>query len=563
MKRPDGKTKFLMVQGTGSHVGKSLLVAALCRIFSNRGFGVAPFKAQNMALNSAVTAAGEEVGRSIAVQARAARAALQVEMNPVLLKPKSDTMAQMILLGKPYADLSAMAQFRIGPQAKDYDLAGVVEISPGAQDHGAPLGDRNGNHGVPFKIGPQAKDYGVPFGEASSLKEVKLGAIRRSLATLSRSFERVVIEGAGSPAEVNLREWDVVNMAVAEMVDAPVLLVADIDRGGAIAALIGTWTLLTDGERRRIKGFIINKFRGDPRLLAPALTFLQEKTGIPTVGVIPYDSGLSLMEEDTLASRSIGCGEPEIEIAVVEHRHLSNFTDLDPLAVEPGVTIRYIRTPAQMGSPDAVILPGTKNTVGDLRHHAESGLAGRIQKLAGEGVPVVGLCGGYQMMGKVLLDPDHLESDHGDIEGLNLLEVSTQFRPGKIVKQAGVRPSGQGPFLQESDLAIQGYEIHSGETAPLHEKVFPAFYRLAQGNVLEGEGATTRSGLIFGTSVHGIFEEDRFRRQFVNVLRARKGLPLLTGPIVNYAQIQDAEIGRWARHVEDHLDWPVLEKLFI
>ena len=508
---PFGKTKFLMVQGTGSHVGKSLLVAALCRIFSNRGIGVAPFKAQNMALNSAVTAAGEEVGRSIAVQARAARAVLQVEMNPVLIKPKSDTMAQMILLGKPYADLSAMAQ----------------------------------------------------FGEASSLKEIKLHAIRRSLATLSRSFERVVIEGAGSPAEVNLREWDVVNMAVAEMVDAPVLLVADIDRGGAIAALIGTWTLLTDGERRRIKGFIINKFRGDPRLLAPALTFLQEKTGIPTVGVIPFDSALSLMEEDTLASRSIGCGEPEIEIAVVEHRHLSNFTDLDPLAVEPGVTIRYIRTPAQMGSPDAVILPGTKNTVGDLRHHAESGLAGRIQKLAGEGVPVVGLCGGYQMMGKVLLDPDHLESDHGDIEGLNLLEVVTQFRPGKIVKQAGVRPSGQGPFLQESDLAIQGYEIHSGETAPLHEKVFPAFYRLTQGNVLEGEGATTRSGLIFGTSVHGIFEEDRFRRQFVNVLRARKGLPLLTGPIVNYAQVQDTEIGRWARHVEDHLDWPVLEKLFI
>jgi adenosylcobyric acid synthase len=460
-----------------------------------------------MALNSAVTAGGEEVGRSTAVQARAARAALQVAMNPVLLKPKSDTMAQMILLGKPYADFSAMAQ----------------------------------------------------YGEASPLKEIKLRAIRESLTILSRSFDRIVIEGAGSPAEVNLRAWDVVNMAVAKMVDAPVLLVADIDRGGAIAALVGTWTLLTEEERGRIKGFVINKFRGDRRLLEPALTFLREKTGIPTIGVIPYDAALSLMEEDALPSRSIGSDAPEIEIAVVEHRHLSNFTDLDPLAVEPGVTVRYIRTPAQLGVPDAIILPGTKNTIADLRDHMISGLAGQIQKRAAAGVPIVGICGGYQMMGKALFDRDHLESDRDDIEGLNLLEVTTTFRPGKSVSPLSLRPSGHGPFLQYGPVAIEGYEIHSGETAHLHRDLLPAFYRTAQGRGREGEGAVSRSGSLFGTFLHGLFEGDHFRRQFVNVLRERKGLPPLGGPLVTYAEVQDAEIDRWARHVEAHLDWQLLD----
>lgn len=500
-----GNTKCLMVQGTGSHVGKSLLVAALCRIFSNKGVSVAPFKAQNMALNSAVTMDGGEVGRSTAVQARAARTALRVEMNPVLLKPKSDRVAQMILLGKPYADFSAREQ----------------------------------------------------FGERSSLKETKLRAIRESLAALSGSFETIVIEGAGSPAEVNLREWDVVNMAVAEIADAPVLLIADIDRGGAIAALFGTWSLLPEEERRRIKGFVINKFRGDPRLLAPALRFLEEKTGIPTAGVIPYDSDLSLMEEDALPSRAIGCGDPEIEIAVVEHRHLSNFTDFDPLAVEPGVIVRYVRTPAQLGSPDAIILPGTKNTIDDLRIHLASGMAASIRKRAGEGVPVVGICGGYQMLGKALLDPDHLESNHGDVEGLNLLEVVTEFRPGKVVGPVDVTPAGRGPFLRGALPAAHGYEIHSGETRRLYAAVPPAF--LKRGG--EGEGAVDPSGLIFGTSVHGFFEEDSFRRHFVNVLRVRKALLPLSVPAVRFAEMQEREFDRWAGLVEKSLDWAGIEKM--
>lgn len=500
-----GNTKCLMVQGTGSHVGKSLLVAALCRIFSNKGVSVAPFKAQNMALNSAVTMDGGEVGRSTAVQARAARTSLRVEMNPVLLKPKSDRVAQMILLGKPYADFSAMDQ----------------------------------------------------FGERSSLKETKLRAIRESLAALSGSFETIVIEGAGSPAEVNLREWDVVNMAVAEIADAPVLLIADIDRGGAIAALFGTWSLLPEEERRRIKGFVINKFRGDPRLLTPALRFLEEKTGIPTLGVIPYDSDLRLMEEDALPSRAIGCGDPEIEIAVVEHRHLSNFTDFDPLAVEPGVIVRYVRTPAQLGSPDAILLPGTKNTIDDLRIHLASGMAASIRKRAGEGVPVVGICGGYQMLGKALLDPVRLESNQGDVEGLNLLEVVTEFRPGKVVGPVDVTPAGHGPFLRGALPAAHGYEIHSGETRRLHAAVPPAF--LKRGG--EEEGAVDPSGLIFGTSVHGLFEEDSFRRHFVNVLRVRKALPALSVPSVRFAEMQEREFDRWAGLVEKSLDWAGIEKM--
>jgi adenosylcobyric acid synthase len=280
----NNRVKYLMIQGTGSHVGKSVIVAALCRIFANRGYRVAPFKAQNMALNSFVTADGREIGRSTAVQAFAARTEPRIEMNPILIKPKSETSAQVMLLGEPLGDVTAMDAF--------------CNNRP--------------------------------------LKEIKWKAIQESLETLSKKYDLIVIEGAGSPAEVNLREFDLVNMAVAREVGASVFLVADIDRGGAFAALIGTWELFTEEERNHVRGFIINKFRGDERLLQPALKFLNDRTGHPVVGVIPYDPELSLMEEDHLKSRVTGCGEPEIEIAVVEHRHLSNFTDMDPLAIERG-----------------------------------------------------------------------------------------------------------------------------------------------------------------------------------------------------------------------------------
>ncbi|MFQ5675135.1 MAG: cobyric acid synthase, partial [bacterium] len=272
-----GKTKYLMIQGTGSHVGKSVITAALCRIFANKGLRVAPFKAQNMALNSFVTADGSEVGRSTALQAKAARAELSVEMNPILLKPKAEKEAQLILNGKPYADVSASDQFH----------------------------------------------------NNKSLRAIKWEAIQLSLNTLSQNNELIVIEGAGSPAEVNLREFDLANMAVARHTGAPVLLVTDIDRGGSLAALVGTLDLLPEEEQAHVRGFLFNKFRGDRRLFDPAISFLHNKTGISTLGVIPYDTTLSLMEEDALGQQRQFNGEPEIEIAVVEHRHLSNFTDFD------------------------------------------------------------------------------------------------------------------------------------------------------------------------------------------------------------------------------------------
>lgn len=502
--------KFLMIQGTASHVGKSVIVAALCRIFANRGIRVAPFKAQNMALNSAVTADGLEVGRSTAVQAKAARTELRVEMNPVLLKPKAETIAQLILHGKPYGDVSASDQFQ-------------------------------GNRAI---------------------KDLKLGAIRQSLETLSREYELIIIEGAGSPAEVNLRQFDVVNMAVAELVKAPVLLVADIDRGGAIAALVGTYALLSKKERGYLCGLIINKFRGDKSLLDPALKFLKQQTGCLTLGVIPYDSQLHLMEEDTLPGHVMGTGDPQIEIVVVEHRHFSNFTDVDPLAIERGVLIRYVRVPERLGRPDAIIVPGTKNTVGDLRIHFESGLAARILKLAEGGTPVLGICGGYQMMGKVLLDPHHLESDYGDLEGLGLLEVETRFRSGKITQQVSIKPAGLAPFLSEKQQVMTGYEIHSGDTRPLHPRVHPAFFRITPSdNPLQGEGAVNRNGLVFGTSVHGLFENDRFRRQFVDVVRERRGFSPLPDPILIYRSISDQNLEQWAQWVERHLDFQSLQRI--
>ena len=498
-----------MIQGTSSHVGKSVIVAALCRIFANRGIRVAPFKAQNMALNSTITEDGLEVGRSTAVQANAARTPLRVEMNPVLLKPKAETIAQLILLGKPYSDISAIDQFH----------------------------------------------------ENRSIKDLKLRVIRQSLEVLSREFDLVVIEGAGSPAEVNLRKFDVVNMAVAKLVNAPVLLVADIDRGGAIAALVGTFDLLSKKEREHVVGFLFNKFRGDKALMKPVFRFLKQRTGRPTLGLIPYDSKLCLMEEDSLPGRAMGVDEAQIEIVVVEHRHLSNFTDIDPLAIEPGVLIRYVHSPERLGRPDAIILPGTKNTIDDFRDHLESGLASQILKLAGKGTPVIGICGGYQMMGKVLLDPDHLESRYGKLAGLELLDVETRFHPGKITRQVHLRPSGIGPFLSDHHL-LAGYEIHSGNTRLLHGSTNSAFFReTLKDHLKEAEGAVSDNGSVFGTSVHGIFDHDGFRRCFVNVLRERNGLQSLPNPIIDYHSKIDDNLEHWAEWVESHMNLGALSRI--
>ncbi len=502
----NSKTKYLMIQGTGSHVGKSVIVSALCRIFANQGLRVAPFKAQNMALNSFITAEGGEVGRSTAVQAKAARAILQVEMNPVLLKPKGEKEAQFILNGRAHADISAFDQFH----------------------------------------------------QNKILRDMKWEAIREGLAALSQDYERIVIEGAGSPAEVNLRAFDLVNMEVARHCGAPVLLVTDIDKGGSLASIVGTLELLTEEERAQVKGFIFNKFRGDKRLFDPAIDFLKNKTGLPTLGLVPFDPTLALMEEDALRELAPTNGDPEIDIAVVAHRHLSNFTDFDPLLIEAGVQVRFVRTPAQLGKPDAIILPGSKNTMNDLQHLYDTGLAGRIQKLAEEGLPIVGICGGYQMMGKELFDPDKVESKQGVLEGLGLLDVVTEFQVEKITRQVRLRASGQPPFFSDAEEEVEGYEIHCGATRSVASIGNPAFF----GTLLEEEeGCVDAGGLIFGTALHGLFENDAFRRRFVNVLRVRKNLLPIPEPLLSFHEIEDEQIERWAAFAGGHLDLETIEAL--
>ncbi|MFQ5588893.1 MAG: cobyric acid synthase, partial [Nitrospiria bacterium] len=385
-----------------------------------------------------------------------------------------------------------------------------------------------------------------------ALRTLKWNAIQEGLETLSNRYELIVMEGAGSPAEVNLREFDLANMEVALHAGAPVLLVADIDKGGSLAAVVGTLALLSEAERARVRGFIFNKFRGDKRLFDPASDFLKQQTGLPTLGLIPFDPTLSLMEEDALRRHTVFNGDPEIDIAIVAHRHLSNFTDFDPLMLEPGVMLRFVQTPIQLGRPDAVMLPGSKNTMHDLRHHFDTGLAQRVRTLAKEGVPVVGICGGYQMMGKELFDPYEAESTQGALEGLNLLDVITEFQKEKVTRRVSWRMSGQPPFFGDVEEAVQGYEIHCGQTRPVDPIGNPAFFSTLQED--EEEGFVDATGLIFGTALHGLFENDAFRRRFVNVLRQRKGLFPLQKPIPSFREFEDEQIERWAAFVSAHLD---------
>ncbi len=497
-----------MIQGTGSHVGKSVITAALCRIFANKGLRVAPFKAQNMALNSFVTADACEVGRSTALQARAARSELTVEMNPILLKPKAEKEAQLILNGKPYADISAFEQFH----------------------------------------------------QNKPLREIKWEAICQSLESLKKDFDLIVIEGAGSPAEVNLRAFDLVNMAVAQQCGAPVVLVTDIDKGGSLASLVGTLELLPEEERVHVVGFIFNKFRGDQRLFAPAIEFLQDKTGRPTLGVIPFDPHLDLTEEDALKSPIRINGEAEINIAVVHHPTLSNFTDFDPFSLEPDIALRFVRIAAQLGQPDLIILPGSKNTGKDLKHLYTSGMAVQIKKRAKEGTPIIGICGGYQMMGKALIDPKHIESEVGDMEGLGLLDVVTEFRPGKITERCTLFSRGALPFFSQKNEPIEGYKIHCGLTRPIGTSS-KILFKNQSATDAHVDGVASFNGQNFGTSLHGLFENDGFRRRLLDELRSRKDLAPINAPIRKYKQVEDGQIEHWANFVSKNLDIEAIESM--
>jgi adenosylcobyric acid synthase len=500
--------RAIMVQGTASNVGKSIIVTGLCRIFRQDGYRVAPFKSQNMALNSFVTAGGGEMGRAQVLQAQACGLAPQVEMNPVLLKPTGNAASQVIVLGKPVGNMSA----------RDYHLGRNMEL---------------------------------------------LKIIEGTLARLHREHEIIVIEGAGSPAEVNLKDRDITNMRIARLEQAPVLLAADIDRGGALASVVGTLALLEPEEEQLVRGIIINKFRGDRSLLEPALEFLERRTGKPVLGVLPYLT-LRLPEEDSVCLEETGrTGPAEIEIAVVYLPRISNFTDFDPLALEPGVRVRYVKEGEGLGEPDLIIIPGTKNTTEDLLYLYETGHAAAIRQASARGVPVCGLCGGYQMMGRELHDPEHTESTRDELPGLGLLDAVTTFAADKVLAQAEGQLCSGGPLLgQFAGEQVTGYEIHMGRTV-LGAEAGP-FLKVTRrsGRPASGEdGAVAASGLAWGTYFHGIFDNDRFRAGLLNWLRRRRGLGGPAGPGLSSQALLEQELDRLADECRAGLDMKAIYAL--
>nr|WP_320145409.1 cobyric acid synthase [uncultured Anaeromusa sp.] len=497
--------KTIMLQGTSSHVGKSILTTALCRIFLQDGLRVVPFKAQNMALNSYVTKYGEEMGRAQVAQAEAAGLEPMVEMNPVLLKPTGDSRSQVVLMGRPIGNMTAQ-EYHQG-----YSL--------------------------------QALD-----------------TVKACLEKLHDKFDRIVIEGAGSPAEVNLKANDIVNMRIAKLAPAPVLLVADIDRGGALASVVGTLELLEPDERELVKGIIINKFRGDIRLLQPALEFLETKTGKPVLGVIPHLADLGIDDEDSVSLEDKQTVQTkEIDVAVLRTPKISNFTDFDALGAEPDVAVRYVRQGEALGKPDLIILPGSKNTVEDLLYLREHGYEKAIKELHTQDVPVIGICGGYQMLGQTVFDPEHTESDYDETPGLGLLDTTTTFVAEKMTQQVSARGlSDRFLGIKASGLELKGYEIHMGRTefAAGTEAAFQIEERSCQ-KVSSPDGAVASSGLVLGTYLHGIFDNDSYRGLLANVLRQRKGLAPLDRSGDTQAR-KEAAYNRLAAVVRENLDMPRL-----
>ena len=464
--------KTLMIQGTASSVGKSVIVTALCRIFHQDGFKVAPFKAQNMALNSFVTREGDEIGRAQAVQAEAAGIEPSVDMNPVLLKPEAEAKSQVIVLGKVAKNLEASQYY----------------------------------------------DY-TPY---------LLGVIEDSLNRLRSTYDVVVIEGAGSPAEINLKEREIVNMRVARMADAPVLLVGDIDRGGVFASIIGTLELLTEQERDLVKGLIINKFRGDLALLKPGLDFLEKKSDKPVLGVIPYFRGIKIAQEDSvyLEERRAGSASRGVDIAVIHLPHISNYDDFDPLE-EMDCTVRYISEASELGNPDLIILPGTKSTITDLIYLREQGMAQAIIQRAKAGTPVIGICGGYQMLGKTINDPYKVESRGSSVAGLGLLDIETTFGQVKTTTQIGARVvANTGLFEGLKGIEITGYEIHMGQTGSQNHPAAFQVVETPQGKANYLDGAASDDCLIFGSYIHGLFHNVNFTQALLSRLRQLRGLPV-------------------------------------
>ena len=490
--------KAIMIQGTGSHVGKSIITAGLCRIFKNMGYRVAPFKAQNMALNSAVAKEGGEIGRAQAIQAEACGIEPSIHMNPVLLKPNSDMGSQVIIHGKVVGNMKAREYY--------------------------------------------------------AFKQTAWDAVCESYRNLSGEYDLIVIEGAGSPAEVNLKENDIVNMKVAEMANAPVLLVSDIDRGGVFASLIGTMELLTPSEKELVCGFIINKFRGDKTLLEPGLEFIEKRTGVPVLGVIPHIKDMGIGEEDSVGldkckmqnNSRVGCAH-QINIGVIRLPHISNYTDFDSLQREPDVDLRYIQRPEEVDGLDLVIIPGSKNSIDDLLFLKKTGLAEVVKRHYEDGKYVVGICGGYQILGLNLSDPYGVETEGVTEEGLGLLQVETVLLKEKVTANVEAVSHPSSLILHPS---VRGYEIHMGETT-LSGDVKPVFVinKRNEDAVDIPDGAVTKDGRCWGTYIHGIFDNDGFRSHFLNSIRRDKGLDVL-----DRAAKKDDGFDRLADVLKEHLD---------
>ncbi|MGQ8871059.1 cobyric acid synthase [Paenibacillus sp. TSA_86.1] len=500
-----------MLQGTASDVGKSVITTALCRIFKQDGFKPAPFKSQNMALNSYVTEDGKEIGRAQGAQAEACGIEATTDMNPILIKPVRDMHSQIVVHGVPFAQMSA-------------------------------------------------SDYRQHF--LPEAKQTVMDALNR----LRDTYDIVLMEGAGSPAEINLKDRDIVNMNLAGWADAPVILISDIDRGGVFASIVGTLELLEPHEVARVKGFIINKFRGDLSLLQPGLDWLEERTGIPVLGVLPYIRDIQIEAEDSVVLDSLRYGKKEhteLDIAVIRYPRIANFTDFDTLSREPDVNVRYVTSPEELGNPDAIILPGTKDTIGDLLFLRESGLEQAINhQIRLEHVQLVGICGGYQMLGQHLLDPYAVEAHQAqEALGLGRLPLSTTFLQHKqTVRASGsVQPAHPirlhgGKDAKPFTVPVNGYEIHMGVTECHEPEQVTALFEIAHAGgsaFLEGWGTT--DGKVWGTYLHGLFESDPFRRSWLNGLRESKGLISLE-ETYNAQEGKEMEFDRVAASLRSSLD---------
>ncbi len=495
--------KTLMIQGTGSGVGKSIITAALCRAFYREGHKVAPFKAQNMSLNSYVTEDGGEIGRAQVFQAEACGIAPHVTMNPVLLKPSADNNSQVIVMGKV-------------------------------------IGQRN------------AKDYYAD--RPSFVKEV-----RQAFDTLKNKYELIIMEGAGSPAEINLRQHDMVNMAMAEMADAPVLIAGDIDRGGVFAWMKGTLDLLTKAEQQRVRGFIINRFRGDLDILKPGITQFEDMTGKPVLGVIPFDAELFVDEEDAIPHHSspwVSSERGVVDVAIIQLPHIANFTDFSPLVTDPGVAVRYVRSPVQAGSPDLLIIPGTKNTIGDMQFMQEMGWDRYARSFhQGDGL-ILGVCGGFQMMGTRLSDPHHIESPIKEIAGLGLIQATTIMEHEKVTRRR-IRPTLASAVFGQG-LEVDGYEIHSGRTQ--YQQEYPLLFQPSNGDCPHSLGLCNEEGNVIGTYLHGFLDNDSIREGFLKYVRKRKNLPQPETRF-NYREFRSRQLDRVADLVTQSIDMNEVKRI--